>query len=422
MPPILRRLSLLLFAALACAAPAAAATRTIAVGASESASLVPDPALAKARMDLAVLAGLSEIEVRASWTRGQTAPTANELLSLQSAAGAAQLDAVRLIVAVDTGGSRQTPLSASDRAQYAQYTASLAKALPYVTDFIVGNEPNLNRFWMPQFDRRGRDLAAPAYEALLAQTYDALKAVSPKINVIGGALSPRGEDRAFSTRQTHSPTVFLRDLGLAYRRSGRQLPIMDTFTIHPYGETSNTPPTAVHPHSTSISIADYPKLVKLLRQAFQGTAQPGASLPILYGEYGVQTQIPAPKLGAYTNVNAPTAADAVPESEQGSYYTRSIQLAFCQPTVVGLLFFHVTDEPDLDRWQSGLYYADGTPKSDLTFVKQAAQAARVGTLSCPKVKPKHARPKRASPSARPKHAKPSATPTPPQPGPSKRHR
>src|ERR671937_638066 len=391
MPPILRRHFLLVATALAVlvVAPLAqGAGRTLAVGASESASLVPDAVLAKTRMDLAVLAGLSEIEVRAAWTRGETAASAEELLSLQSAAGAAQLDAVRLVVAVDTGGSRQTPLTAADRAAFAQYAASLAQSLPYVHDFIIGNEPNLNRFWMPQFDKRGRDVAAPAYEALLAQTYDALKAFSPQINVIGGAVSPRGADRANSVRQTHSPTTFLRDLGLAYRKSRRNAPIMDMLVIHPYGESSRTPPTAVHPKSTSISIADYPKLVKLLSDAFRGTAQRGASMPILYGEYGVQTEIPFDKLGAYTNLDVPSAADAVSETMQGAYYTRAIRLAYCQPTVAGLLFFHVSDEPDLDRWQSGLYYADDTPKSDLTAVKSMAQAAQAGTLTCPKPKPK----------------------------------
>jgi hypothetical protein len=394
MPPILRRHFLLVATALAVlvVAPLAqGAGRTLAVGASESASLVPDAVLAKTRMDLAVLAGLSEIEVRAAWTRGETAASAEELLSLQSAAGAAQLDAVRLVVAVDTGGSRQTPLSAADRAAFAQYTASLAQALPYVRDFIIGNEPNLNRFWMPQFDRRGRDLAAPAYEALLAQTYDGLKAVSPQINVIGGAVSPRGADRAASFRPTHSPTSFLRDLGLAYRKSHRIRPLMDMLAIHPYGESSKTPPTALHPRSTSIGIADYPKLVKLLRDAFRGTPQRGASLPILYAEYGVQTRIPAEKLAAYTNLAVPTAADAVSESMQGAYYKRAIQLAYCQRTVAGLLFFHVSDEPDLDRWQSGLFYADDTPKSDLELVKQTAQAAQSGTLTCPRAKPKKRR-------------------------------
>jgi hypothetical protein len=390
MPPI-RKLAAALpivLLALAAATPTQAARRTLSVGASESASLVPDSVLAKSRMDLAVLAGFNEIEVRAGWTPGKTEPTADELASLQASALAAQLDAVRLVIGVDVGGGLQTPVTLFDRKQFAEYTASLARALPYVRDFIVGNEPNLNRFWLPQFDVGGHDAAAPAYEALLARTYDALKAVSPSIKVIGGALAPRGADQYRSSRQTHSPTTFLRDLGAAYRKSRRRAPIMDMLSIHPYGETSKTPPTASHPKSTSISIADYPKLVKLLRDAFHGTAQRGASLPILYGEYGVQTRIPSKKLGTYTDLGVPTAGDAVSEATQGAYYKQAIQLAYCQPTVAGLLFFHVSDEPDLDRWQSGLFYADDTPKSDLALVKSAAQAAQAGTLSCPKAKAK----------------------------------
>ena len=34
---------------------------------------------------------------------------------------------------------------------------------------IVGNEPNLNRYWLPQFNDDGIDAAAPAYETLLAR-------------------------------------------------------------------------------------------------------------------------------------------------------------------------------------------------------------------------------------------------------------
>jgi len=390
MPPI-RRLAVTLsigLLALAAATPAQAAPRTLFVGASESASLVPDSVLAKSRMDLSVLAGFNEIEVRAAWRPGKTQPTADELASFQASALAAQLDAVRLVIGVDVGGGLQTPVTLFDRKQFAEYTASLARALPYVRDFIVGNEPNLNRFWLPQFDVGGHDAAAPAYEALLARTYDSLKAVSPSIKVIGGSLAPRGADQYRSGRQTHSPTIFLRDLGAAYRKSRRRAPIMDMLSIHPYGETSKTPPTALHPKSTSISIADYPKLVKLLGDAFRGTAQRGASLPILYGEYGVQTRIPSKKLGAYTDLGVPAAGDAVSEPIQGAYYKQAIQLAYCQPTVAGLLFFHVSDEPDLDRWQSGLFYADDTPKTDLAVVKSAAEAAQAGTLTCPKAKPK----------------------------------
>ena len=55
---------------------------------------------------------------------------------------------------------------------------------------IVGNEPNLNRFWLPQFNPDGTDAAAPAYLALLARSYDALKAVDPTPRS-GAARSPR---------------------------------------------------------------------------------------------------------------------------------------------------------------------------------------------------------------------------------------
>ena len=78
---------------------------------------------------------------------------------------------------------------------------------------MVGNEPNLNRFWMPQYGPDGADVAAPAYESLLARTYDAVKTVDPQITVIGGAVSPRGVDKPNTGRDTHSPVTFIPDLG-----------------------------------------------------------------------------------------------------------------------------------------------------------------------------------------------------------------
>ena len=54
MPPIRKFVFLAALLALAAAAPSQAAPRKLAVGASESASLVPDAVLAKTRMDLAV--------------------------------------------------------------------------------------------------------------------------------------------------------------------------------------------------------------------------------------------------------------------------------------------------------------------------------------------------------------------------------
>src|SRR5438128_2267081 len=99
-----------------------------------------------------------------------------------------------------------------------------ALAAPSVTDFIIGNEPNLNLFWMPQYKKsRGKwvDASGAAYESLLAGTYDYLKAYNADIDVIGVGLSPRGTDHPTGVRPSHSPITFLQALGAAYRASHR---------------------------------------------------------------------------------------------------------------------------------------------------------------------------------------------------------
>ena len=353
------------------------------VGALEDVVKHPDPAETRKRVKDASAAGLDAIGLTTPWAPGQTEPDPGQLLLLQNVADAARQERIRVLLSVFQYRNRDTPITDDEQQQFADYTARLARELPTIRDFIIGNEPNLNGFWMPQFDEAGRSASAPAYTALLARSYDALKAVSPKINVIGAALAPRGADNPDSPRHTQSPTAFIRDMGAAYRASGREEPIMDIFAIHPYLERSEIPPSTEHPSGTSIGIADYEKLVDLLEEAFDGTAQKGGDLPIAYTEFGVQAQIPEAKQAAYENVDSPLGVDAVDEQTQGRYYREALELASCQETVVGVLIFHLYDEPDLGRWQSGMYYVDGTPKSSLPDIREAAIAARRGELECP---------------------------------------
>jgi len=357
----------------------AAQPKPIMVGAAEDAARQGGPLAADAKMALARLAGLDTIRVTSNWSPGETALAPAEQATLQAVADAADLNGIRLIVSVYPYGARTTPQTPAAREEFASYAASIPALVPSVRYLIVGNEPNLNRFWMPQFTPGGADAAAPAYLALLASSYDAIKAAAPGVTVIGGSLSPRGQDGPHSLRPTHSPTAFIHDLGRAYRRSGRTRPIMDWFAFHPYLESSRLPPTFTHPLSTTISLADYGKLVALLGGAFDGTAQRGSTLPILYDEFGVQTYTPTGKRSLYGS-DVPAAVDAVDEATQAGYYRQALALAVCQPNVVGLLFFHVSDEPDLARWQSGVYYADDSPKTSLGPVKAAAEAARAGKL------------------------------------------
>jgi cellulase (glycosyl hydrolase family 5) len=380
----MRRLLVVILVALALPARAAAGGPTMLIGATEDAVRQPTLVGAKAQMDLLRLAGFNAVRVAQVWAPGNTKPDAADIRVLTNVVQAAKLDGITVLLAVTNFGNRTTPLTLEARGEFAAYTAALARALPEIRHFVVGNEPNLNRYWLPQFNPDGSDAAAPAYTALLADTYDALKAVSSKITVLGGAVSPRGGDDPTSSRPTHSPTAFIADMGAAYRASGRQGPIMDGLAFHPYEDNSSVAPLdGRHPNSSTIALADYDKLVSVLGQAFDGTAQRGATLPVYYTEFGVESQIPEAKAALYTG-REPTAVKPVPEDVQGRFYRQAIELAFCQPTVRALSIFHTIDEPDLNRWQSGIFYVDEKPKASMVVVRRAAAEARRGVVTrCP---------------------------------------
>jgi hypothetical protein len=364
-------------AALALAPAAHATGPSLVLGATEDAVRSVTLAQTKTQMDLLVLAGFGAVRITQAWTPGERVLSAQDRTVLQNVTAAAKLANVTVVTSVMNAGSRTTPLTAADQADFAAYAAAVVKTVPALRIVIVGNEPNLNRYWLPQFNEDGSDAAAPAYESLLALTYDAVKAQDPNVTVLGGAVSPRGGDVAGGIRPTHSPTVFIHDMGQAYRDSGRTEPIMDGFAFHPYEDSSSVEPAlGTHPNSTTIALADYPKLVASLGEAFPD----GYSMPIWYDEFGVESQIPAAKLPLYTGTE-PATTKPVPDATQAAYYRQAVQLTFCQPNVRGLFLFHSVDEKDLAGWQSGVYYADDTPKSSLPAVRLALQESRRGVVA-----------------------------------------
>lgn len=355
--------------------------RTLVVGVVDDALAQQTRSVAQSYVDLSREAGFDAAVVTATWKRGQRRPPASLLHPLGNVAAAAERAKMQLFVVVWHGLARDTPRTPSQRADFAAFCASLVKALPSVRHVIVGNEPNLNTFWEPQFGAGGRDLAAINYTDLLARSYDAIKAADPGVRVLGGALAPRGADRPGGSRPTHSPTAFIRDLGRAYRASGRKGALMDAFAFHPYMQASRVSPSVAHPKNTSITVADYPKLVALLVEAFKGTAQPAARLPIYYTEFGVQTSVPHAKLRFYSDAGSAGRSDTVGFARQAVYYRGALALAYCQPTVRGIFVFHTFDEADFAGWQSGLYFADGTPKPSLPAFKRAVADLRNGKLT-----------------------------------------
>ena len=324
------------------------------------------------------LAGFDARPHHAEWAPGADgADTGRPDGARATSRRAAKLDAVTLCSRLPA--DRTTPLTPRTGALRAVRRRDRARP-PDLRDFVVGNEPNLNRFWLPQFNEDGTDAAAPAYEALLAT--DVRRAEGGhrrRSRCYGGALAPRGGDGPASAAHTHSPTTFIQDMGAAYRASGRDDADHGRVRAPPVRgqlEHSRRPArTRTRRRSRSPTTrSSSPSLGK----AFDGTAQAGSTLPILYDEFGVESQIPAEQGGA---LHRHRAADDEPgrRGDAGARTTgRRSQLAFCQPNVRGALLFHPSTSRRSTGWQSGLYYADGAPKTslDATRKRRSTQARR----------------------------------------------
>jgi hypothetical protein len=281
-----------------------------------------------------------------------------------------------------------------------------------IHDYTVWNEPNTRLYWTPQQNSRGQDIAAPAYEALLAKCYDAIHAADPDARVIGMGLSPRA-----STSESTEPLVFLRDVGKAYRASGRTLPIMDQLSIHPYPNPSapTSPPNVGYPDPNRFGIPDLARVKQAVWDAFNGTAQPTTlnGLTFRIDEVGWQTD--TTKYTQYVNQeNVRVVSEQVQANDIRTMVTKYFA---CDPTVTDVELFLLVDEiyrngRDANGvvhgggWQSGLMTAGGQGVSQpkLAYAQDGplfgqGRAACTGSMtqwapnvaSAAKVKPKKPR-------------------------------
>jgi hypothetical protein len=376
----MRRFLLIVPLLLAFAAPAHAGGPAMVMGTNDFNMLSTSLVASKANMTLAKLAGFRAISVREYWWPGVTEPRPYDLQTLGNVDKAAGLVGLRVYLGIMNPFGRYAPRTDEAQDDFAAFAAASVKTFPSFKTVIFGNEPNKNQFWAPQFAEDGSDSAAFEYEQLLAKAYDAVKAVSPKETVVGGALAPHGGDDPNASTKAHSPTTFIRDMGAAYRASGRKKPIMDAFSFHPYGDNSSQPPSFRHDGSPTITLGDYGKLTRLLGKAFNGTAQQGSTLPIIYDEYGIESTIPSSKASKYTG-KEPKGTKPVPPKLQGERYREAMAIAFCQPNVKAMFLFQSIDEPGRPQWQSGVYYADHKPKPSLSIVREAMQEVKRGVIA-----------------------------------------
>jgi hypothetical protein len=260
---------------------------------------------------------------------------------------------------------------------FAGFLQRLAEAYPQVREYVIGNEPNQPRFWRPQFLTAGKPASAAAYAALLAASYDALKQVDARIRVIGLGLSGRGNDMPFAaSNASTSPVRFLRDLGAAYRASGRKLPLMDELGVHPYPRRDRDS-VAAGDRWPRAGVANLNRIKQAVWDAFAGTGQPTVEqgLKLRIDEIGWQAAVPKASRGAYTGRESVSVTS---ERAQAANYASLVRLASCDPSISALYLLHLRDDADLERYQSGVRRADGSLRPAYAAVRKAAARARRG--------------------------------------------
>ena len=333
------------------------------------------------------LAGASLTQNRWTVAFDSSNPTAiNELPFLERAAPVAQAAGVRVILVLySLKGSQHDPVQFCDWAQKVVQTVNQWG----IHDFVVGNEVNTRLYWSPQKDAKGKDVAAPAYLALLAHCYDVIHATDPLANVIGMGLSPRA-----STNQSNEPLVFLRDVGRVYRASGRTTPIMDQLSVHPYPNPGNPTdgPGVGYDNPDRFGVPNLDRVKQAVYDAFNGTGQPTTltGLTFIIDEIGWQTDTTT--YPGY--VNAENVRIVSEQQQADDIRLLATKYFACDPTVVGVQLFLLVDEKYRNGrnesntyvgggWQSGLVTAggDGVSVQKSSYAKTAPIFA-AGRAAC----------------------------------------
>ncbi len=302
--------------------------------------------------------------------------------ALDTAVGNATAAGLKVVFAVYPYPPRELASGLGSPEAFAGWLTTLTRRYPQVQQYVVGNEPNQAAFLRPQFARSGRSVSAATAGRYLAAGYDALKAVDPRITVVGVGLSPRGNDDPHAPNNPSvSPLRFLEALGRWYRASGRRAPLMDGFSFHPYPKkaTDTLAQGYIWPNAGFVNLD---RVKQGLWDAFHGTAQPTTvdGLKLYLDEVGWQVDT-MDRVGYTGSENVPVTGEA----EQATIYGTLVRQAACDPAVAEVNFFGFQDDGLRTGFQAGLYRADGSPRPAAAAVRQAILDTTLGCQGVPAV-------------------------------------
>jgi hypothetical protein len=250
-----------------------------------------------------------------------------------------------------------------------------AQPLPAVSLYTIWNEPNLEVFLLPQWQRGPGGWyprSAEIYRGMVLAAYPAIKAAAPNARVlIGGTAGTASRKPGVGSVP---PLRFIRALACVDRRlrpirtggcaNFQRIP-GDGWAHHPY--STKTLPSRDASEPDNVPVAGLPRLVSTLRTLVRrGRLAPGDA-DLYVTEYGYETSPPDPR--------APFGPD-----RQGALLAQAEYMATRLPAVKMWAQFMIRDlEGDGfgGDWQSGLYFADGTPKPAASTFRTPSFAACV---------------------------------------------
>jgi hypothetical protein len=239
------------------------------------------------------------------------------------------------------GGEKPNYIPA-DATSLASFAYAASTKYSWITRWTIWNEPNVRLFLIPN--------SPASYVArLLNPAYSALKSANPRNLVAGGMTSPR------KTPSGVSPIAWIHGMRAAHAR-------LDAYAQHPYPvRPGETPTSGGCWRCTEITMATLPKLISEVKRNF------GTRTRIWLTEYGYNSKPPSKWLG-------------VSNLLQARYIAEAALRAYLSPRVDLLIHFLVRDEPNGQRWTSGVLTSRGKVKpSFAAYALPFAQVSRRAT-------------------------------------------
>jgi hypothetical protein len=336
---VLRLLALAAFLLVA-AVPAASGSPSVRFGIQDDAWLVHGGGTLEERLDRLEALGVDVVRFNLHWDRIEATRGSYDWRDSDLVLNGLRSRGIPAVVGIvgspkwANGG--RTPNWAPGAASFASFARAAATRYRFVTQWLIWNEPNQAR-WL-------RPTTARVYvRQLLNPGYAAIKAANPRAKVAGGVTAPRAATGGVS------PVAWIRGM----RAAGARL---DAYAHHPYPSSSRESPTRGGcSYCTTITMATLERLLSEVSRAF-------GPKRIWLTEYGYQT-------GAY----------GVTQQRQAELIGQSALRVHRAPRVDMLIHYLVKDEPDVARFQSGLFTIAGRPKlAALAFPLPLAQAGRSG--------------------------------------------